>query len=116
MDRNLNIEVKESVLETNHYNVVLTSGQGYSLKMLQGENYRVVYYGGDFKFRVKLVSGYSDADMSVTVVRGSSALSQFLGDDADLLSRIDGSSETLVSDGVDSEGCRTYTIKNITSN
>ena len=116
VDRNLNIEVKESVLETNHYNVVLTSGQGYSLKMLQGENYRVVYYGGDFKFRVKLVSGYSDADMSVTVVRGSSALSQFLGDDADLLSRIDGSSETLVSDGVDSEGCRTYTIKNITSN
>ncbi len=116
VDRNLNIEVKEGVLETNHYSVVLTSGEGYSVKTLKGENYRVVYYGGEFKFRVKLVSGFSDADMSVSVVRGSNSLAEFLGDDADLLSRIDGSSEKLVSDGVDAEGCRTYTIKNITSN
>ena len=105
-----------SALQKNSYNVVLTSGTGYSVRMPQNENYHVAYYGEDFRFRVRIVSGYSDADMKVTVMRGDSGLEEFLGDDADLLGKIDGRSETLVSDGVDSDGCRLYTIKNITSN
>lgn len=117
VDRDFNIEVKEgNSLLRNHFNVVLTSGEGYSVRTLQGENYRVAYYGDSFRFRVRIASGYSDADMKVTLVRGENDLAQFLGDDADLLARISGDSETLSSDGVDSEGCRTYTIKNITSN
>ena len=117
VDRDFNIEVKEgSSLLRNHYNVVLTSGEGYSVRTLQGENYRVAYYGDSFRFRVRIASGYSDADMKVTLIRGENDLAQFLGDDADLLSRISGDAETLSSDGVDAEGCRTYTINNITSN
>ena len=113
----LTIEVAEGrALQKNSYNVVLTSGTGYSVRMPQNENYHVAYYGEDFRFRVRIVSGYSDADMKVTVMRGDSGLEEFLGDDADLLGKIDGRSETLVSDGVDSDGCRLYTIKNITSN
>ena len=115
VDRDLNGSVNESTLERSHFNVVLTSGTGYSVKTLQGQNYRVVYYGDSFRFRVKLASGYSDADMSVKVTRGSNPLSTYLGDDADLLNKIDGSAESMYSDGVDSEGCRTYTINNITS-
>ena len=115
VDRDLTVTVNENTLERSHFNVVLTSGTGYSVKTVQGENYHVVFYGDSFRFRVKLASGYSDADMSVKLTRGSNPLSTYLGDDADLLSKIDGSSETVYSDGVDSEGCRTYTINNITS-
>jgi hypothetical protein len=115
VDRDLTVEVREEALSLSTFKVVLTSGTGYSVKTLQGQNYKVVEYGKTFQFRVKVASGYSDADMKVTVTRGTSDLAAFLGDDADLLSKIDGRSETLVSDGVDSEGCRTYTIRNITS-
>lgn len=112
---NYEIKVNDGALLRSHFNVVLASGTGYSVRMPQGENYHVAYYGDSFRFRIRLVSGYSDADMKVTLVRGNNPLSEFLGDDADLLSKIAGPSETLVSDGVDSEGCRTYTINNITS-
>ncbi len=114
-DRDFTVRVDENALERSHFNVVLTSGTGYSIKTVQGENYHVAYYGDSFRFRIKLASGYSDADMKVTLVRGKNPLSEFLGDDVDLLAKVDGSSETLVSDGVDSDGCRTYTIPNITS-
>ena len=114
VDRDFNISVKDDALTLNMYSVILTSGKGYSVKTLQGQNYAAVPYGGEFRFRVKLANGYSDADLSVSVTRGTSDLAEFLGEDADLLNKVM-NSEKLVSDGVDSEGCRTYTIRNITS-
>ena len=114
VDRDFNVRVKDDALTLNMFSVILTSATGYSVKTLQGENYKMVPYGGDFRFRVKLAKGYSDADMSVSVARGGNELAEFLGEDADLLNKVMGS-EKLVSDGVDSEGCRTYTIRTITT-
>ncbi len=111
----LDVTVDEGALLRSRFNVVLTSSEGYSVRMPQGENYHLAYYGDSFRFRVRVASGYSDANMKVTLVRGSSQLAEFLGEDADILSRFTGASETLYSDGVDSDGCRTYTINNITS-
>ena len=114
VDRNFTVRVNEEALLKSYFSVILTSDKGYSVKTLQGENYKMVPYGGSFSFRVKIGSGYSDADMSVSLTRGTNELAEFLGEDADLLNKVMGS-EKLVSDGVDSEGCRTYTIYNITS-
>ena len=119
VDRNLTVTVKESALLRSHFSVKMTSGEGYSVKTLQGQSAHFALYGDDFKFRVKIGSGYSDANLSVKVLRGGSGLDEFLGDDGDLdglMALVGYNTETLVSDGVDSEGARTYTIKNVTSN
>ena len=113
VDRNFTVRVNENDMLKTYFNVILTSGKGYSVKTLQGQNYSMVPYGGSFSFRVKIANGYS-GDPSVKVTRGTNELAEFLGEDADLLNKIMGS-ETLTSTGVDSEGCRTYTINNITS-
>ncbi len=113
VDRDFDVRVKDDALTPSMFSVILTSGTGYSVKTLQGQNYAMVPYGGEFRFRIKLANGYSDADLSVSVARGNSELAEFLGEDADLLNKVM-NSEKLVSDGVDSEGCRTYTIRNIT--
>lgn len=102
------------ILLTNHFTVALTSGDGYAVKPKLGTNNRAAYYGEDFEFRVKITKGFNGDNMKVKVVRGVDFLSEFLGEDADALSGIMGG-ETLASTGVDSEGCRTYKIKNVTS-
>ncbi len=122
VDRDLDIFVaeydddgKESLLK-NHFNVKLTSGDGYRVKTLKGENYQVVYYGGEFRFRVKVDSGYSAAGIKVSVQRGKAILGGFLDEeDGDMLIGIMGGTEPLTSYGVDEEGCRLYKIENITT-
>ena len=114
VDRDFSISVKDDALTPSMFNVILTSGKGYNVKTLQGQNYAMVPYGGSFSFRVKIANGYSDGDLSVSVARGSNDLAEFLGEDADLLNKVM-NSEKLVSNGVDSEGARTYTINNITT-
>ena len=109
-------DINGDILLRNNFAVVLTSGEGYAAKPVLDENYHAVYYGDSFRFRVRLSSGYSGEQMTVKVVRGDSMLSEFLGEDADMLDSIIGNSETLRSTGVDSEGCRTYRIDNVTSN
>lgn len=113
VDRDFTVRVNEESLLKSYFNVILTSGEGYSVKTLQGQNYSMVPYGGSFSFRVRIVKGFS-GDPTVKVTRGTNELAEFLGEDADLLNKIIGS-ETLSSTGVDSEGCRIYTITNITS-
>ena len=122
VDRDLEIFVAEydedgkPALLRNHYNVKLTSGDGYKVKTLKGENYQVVYYGDEFSFRVKVDSGYSAAGIKVSVQRGQSGLGGFLDEeDSDMIVGIMGGTETLTSYGVDEDGCRLYTIKNITT-
>ncbi|MCH5198942.1 MAG: hypothetical protein J1E34_08560 [Oscillospiraceae bacterium] len=115
VDRSFSIYVNESALQRNQFNVVLKSGEGYRVKSLQNENYKAVYYGDDFSFRVKILNNYSDSNLAVRVTRGTSGLEEFLGDAADLFEQIIGNSEILTSDGMDSEGYRTYTIKDITT-
>ena len=115
-DKNLTVTVNESALMRNHFSVKLTSGEGYSVKNVQGESAHFALYGDDFKFRIRIGSGYSDADLKVVVIRGGNELAEFMGDDLDAARAFIGfGTETLVSDGVDSEGCRTYTIKNVTT-
>lgn len=124
-DRDLVIRVVEKdennqdILLRNHYKMTLTSGNGYSVKPLKGENNKLVYYGDDYKFRVKITSGFSGDGMKVMAVRGSNDLAELLGDDSefDLLYtlNLDGKSEQLSSDGVDEDGYRVFTVKNITT-
>lgn len=115
-DRNLTVRVNEDTLMRSHFSVKLVSGEGYSVKPLKGESARFALYGDTYKFRVKIGSGYSDADLKVILIRGTNELAEILGDDLDSLSTIFnlGNAEVLFSDGIDSEGCRTYTIKNVT--
>ena len=115
VDRDFTIRVKESELQKTQFNVALQSGDGYRVQTLKGQNYKAVSYGEDFSFRVKINRGYSDADLSVKATRGSIGLEEFLGEDAEMLNQFLGNTETLVSNGVDADGCRTYTIKTITS-
>lgn len=103
------------ILLRNHFTVTLTSGDGYAAKPLQNSNNRVVYYGDSYEFRVKITKGYNGDNMKVKVIRGSNLLSEYLGEDADMLSSVIGDAESLTSTGVDSDGYRTYKIKNITS-
>ena len=103
------------VLLRNHFTVTLTSGDGYSAKPLANSNNKAVYYGGEFEFRVKITKGFNGDNMKVKVVRGVNFLSEFLGEDADMLSSVIGDAESLSSTGVDADGYRTYKIKNITS-
>lgn len=116
-DRDLTITVNESALMRNHFSVKLTSGEGYSVKNIKGESAHFALYGDDFKFRVRIGSGYSDADLKVVLIRGGNELAEFVdGEDLDSARAFIGyGTETLVSDGVDSDGCRTYTIKNVTT-
>ncbi len=116
-DQDYVVTVNEEALVRNHFSVKLTSGEGYSVKNIKGESAHFALYGDDFRFRVKIGSGYSDADLKVSVVRGMNDLAEFIGDDDDLASAqafIGFGAETLVSDGIDADGCRTYTIKNVT--
>ena len=122
VDRDIDISVAEydengnPALLLNHFNVKLVSGEGYKLKTLKGENYQVVYYGGDFYFRVKISKGYVASGIKVSVQRGASMFGDFLEEeDTDMLVGIMGGTETLQSYGVDDEGCRLYKIENITT-
>ena len=120
-DRDLTFSVKERdennapLLLKNHFTITLTSGDGYAVKPLRNTNNKVVYYGEDYEFRVKITKGYNGDNMKVQVIRGSNFLSEFIGEEADMLSTITGEAEALSSTGVDPDGYRTYKIKNITT-
>lgn len=106
----------QPVLLRNHYNVKLTSDEGYKLLTLKNDNYRVIYYGDSFDFRLKVLSGYTAAGATVSVQRGPGILEGLLEEeDSDMILGIIGGSETLTSYGVDEDGCRLYRIDNITS-
>ncbi len=122
VDRDIIIHVAEydengnEALLRNHFNVKLTSGDGYKVKTLKNENYEVTYYGDYFDFRVQISSGYSAAGMKVSVQRGKAVLGGFLDEeDSDMLVGIMGGTEPLTSYGVDEDGCRLYRIENITT-
>lgn len=123
VDRDLIISVAEfdettgaEALLRNHFHVKLTSGDGYKVKTLKGQNYEVTYYGDSFEFRVKVDKGYSAAGIKVSVQRGKSSLDGFLGEeDSDMLAGIIGKAEPLTSYGIDEDGCRLYKIENITT-
>lgn len=122
VDRDLVISVAEydkngqPALLRNHFNVKLTSGDGYKVKTLKNQNYNVVYYGDSFDFRIKIDSDYSAAGMSVSVQRGkNNDLSELLGEDFDMIGNLMGQNETLTSYGIDEDGCRLYRIENITT-
>ena len=120
-DQNLTIHVaehndnNEPVLLKNHYNVTLSSGDGYRVRTLKDENYSVVYYGGSFCFRIKAISGYTLSAAKVAVQRGSDMLSDVIGEDFGMIGNLTGKNEMLTSYGEDSEGYRLYKIDNITS-
>ena len=107
-------ENNQPILLRNHFTVKLASGEGYAAKPLKDTNNKVVYYGEDFEFRVKITKGYNGDNMKVRVIRGSNLLSEYIGE-ADMLSTVTGEAESLSSTGVDADGYRTYKIKNITS-
>lgn len=122
VDRDLVIKVAEydengnEALLRNHFNVKLTSGDGYKVKTLKNQNYEVTYYGDSFEFRVQVSKGYSAAGMKVSVQRGQAALGGFLDEeDSDMLIGIMGGTEPLTSYGVDEDGCRLYRIENVTT-
>lgn len=122
VDRDITVRVAEyddngqPALLRNHYNVKLTSGDGYKLKTLKNENYEVTYYGDSFRFRIDISDGYSAAGIKVSVQRGQAVLGGFLDEeDSDMLVGIMGGTETLTSYGVDEDGCRLYEIQNITT-
>lgn len=122
VDRDINIYVGEydengqPALLRNHFNVKLTSGDEYKVLTLKNENYRVTYYGDSFSFRVRVNSGYSAAGMKVMVQRGPGILNGMLDEeDLDSFAGILGTAETLTSYGVDEDGCRLYTVENITT-
>ncbi len=104
------------VLLRNHYNVKLTSDEGYKLLTLKNESYHVTYYGESFDFRLKVLSGYSAAGAKVSVQRGPGMFEGLLEEeDSDMIAGLLGGSETLTSYGVDEDGCRLYKIDNITT-
>lgn len=102
-------------LQQNHYEIQLASGEGFKCKPQQGQNYRYVYYEGDFYFRVKIDEGYTGSGMSVSVLRGYDVLAEYLEEDADLILDVLEKTEPLTSYGVDSEGYRLYKISDITA-
>ena len=63
-----------------------------------------------------LTKGFNGDNMQVKVVRGDNFLSEYLGEDADMLSSVMGDAETLASTGVDADGYRIYKIRNVTTN
>lgn len=120
-DRDLVINVAEKneatgeeYLLKNHYSVTWQSGDGYRIRTLANENYKVIYFGGDFYFRVKAVKGYSASGMSVKVLRNIGEISNMPEEFGNALAII-GEAETLSSYGTDAEGFRLYKIENITS-
>ena len=121
-DQDLTFSVKERdennapILLKNHFTITLTAGDGYAAKPLRNTNNKVVYYGEDYEFRVKITKGYNGDNMKVKVIRGSNFLSEYIGEEADMLSSITGEAESLSSTGVDPDGYRTYKIKNVTTN
>ena len=56
VDRDFTVRVNENDMLKTYFNVILTSGKGYSVKTLQGQNYAMVPYGGSFSFRVKIAN------------------------------------------------------------
>lgn len=120
VDRDLVINVAEydvngqQALLRNHFNVKLTSGEGYKVRTLKGENYNVVYYGDSFDFRVQISNGYTASGMKVTVQRGNNDLSEYIGEEFDIIGNLMGQNEELRSYGIDEDGCRLYRIENIT--
>lgn len=120
VDRDLVVNVAEydangqAALLRNHFNVKLTSGDGYKVKTLKNQNYNVVYYGDSFDFRIKISNGYTASGMKVTVQRGNNDLSEYLGEEFDVIGNLMGQNEELKSYGVDEDGCRLYRIENIT--
>lgn len=121
VDRDLTIDVQEKnadgapVLMRNHYTISLVSGDGYSVKTRKEENNRYAYYGDTFKFRVKIASGFSGTDMKVKAISGGNDLSEFLGEDADMLTNLLDKSDPLPCLGQDEDGCYLYETKGITA-
>lgn len=120
-DRNLVINVAErnestgeEYLLKNHYSVTWESGDGYRIRTLENENYKLIYYGGEFYFRVKTLKGYSSSGMSVKVLRNVGSIERFPEEMGNALALL-GEAETLSSYGTDSEGFRLYKISDITS-
>ena len=119
-DRDLTIRVLEDDenglpgLQKNLFDVAMTSDDGFVAKPLAGEGYKATPYGGDFHFRIRIKKGYSASAMTVAVVRDVPE-KDYMGE-LDVVGNFLNRNEVLTSDGVDAEGCRLYTVKNITSN
>lgn len=119
-DRDLVVNVaevnsnNEPSLLKNNYSVTWAQGDGYRIRTLGTENYRLIEYGGEFYFRVKAVKGYSMSGMSVTVLRNVGDLENMPEELGTAMALI-GKGETLSSYGTDAEGYRLYKIPNITS-
>lgn len=119
-DRDLVINVaevnenNEPSLLKNHYSVTWESGDGYRIRTLNNENYKLIYYGGEFYFRVKTLKGYSASGMSVKVLRNIGAFEK-LPEEMGTAMALIGKAEALASYGTDAEGYRLYKISDITS-
>ena len=101
-------------LQRNFYTVKMISGEGYGVQPQIGEPYHYTFYDDNFNFRVRIKRGYSDAGMKVLVMRGVDLQHDEMSD-FDFLAGILGDAEELKPTGVDADGCRTYTLKNVTS-
>ncbi len=109
----------EEVLLRNHFFVYLPKGEDgeYRCRTLENTNYKVVYYGDSFDFRLVLGKDTVVNNLKVSVTRGSSTLADELGfDPGAFLSQIGlVSLETLTSYGTDAAGNRLYSVPNVTT-
>ena len=104
----------EPSLLKNNYSVTWSQGDGYRIRTLENQNYRLIEYGGEFYFRVKAVKGYTMSGMTVTLLRNIGNLEKMPEELGNALA-IMGKGETLSSYGTDAEGYRLYKITDITS-
>ena len=106
----------EEALLRNYFMMKLTSGDGYAVMPARDENYHVVYYGDDYRFRVEVLEGYSASGIEVSVQRGGGLFEGLLEEeDLEMINGIIGEKEILTAEGIDEDGYRIYRVKNITS-
>ena len=107
------------VLLRNHYFVYLPKGEDgeYRCRTLENTNYKVVYYGDSFDFRLVLGKDAVVNNLSVSVTRGTDTLSEELGfDPGAVLGQLGiGDMETIPSYGTDATGSRLYRVDNVTT-
>lgn len=113
-------EYGEEVLLRNYFFVYLPKGEEgeYRCRTLDNTNYKVVFYGDSFDFRLLVDKNSVVSGLTVSVQRGASGLSDELGfDPASYLAQIGiGNLEVLTSYGTDASGARLYRIENIKTN
>lgn len=101
-------------LQRNFYTVKMASDEGYNVIPQIGEAYHYAFYDDDFNFRIRIKRNYSASGMKVYVMRGVDLQHDEMGD-LDFIATFLGDAEELKPTGIDAEGCRTYTLKNVTS-